>query len=156
MNCFTHLNTVAVVYCKECNKPLCQDCAQQNTLGQTRVCSEVCAQLASLRPAEEKEDSLGNRIYASFFIVLLLAILGGGFVAWTAQSAMIRQKRWERGEYLSRRERRASSNIMIVLYHLGITDWRMQFALGAVIGGGSGLLYARKNISWKRKPADEV
>ena len=148
MNCFKHPNAVAVVYCKECNEPLCLDCAQQNIQGQTRVCSEVCAKLASLRPPQEKEDSLFNRIYASVFTVVLLATLGGIFVAWTGQAALARQKQRERGEYLSRNNR---PNDMIVLYYLGITDWRTQFAIGAAIGAGSGLLYVRRNISWKRK-----
>jgi hypothetical protein len=156
MNCFAHLNAVAVVYCKECNKPLCLDCAQQDILGQRRVCSEVCSKLASLRPAEEKEDNAFDRAYASVFIVLLLAVLGGIFVAWAGQSAMIRQKRLESGEYLTRWERRRNRpNDMTVLYYLGITDWRVQFAIGAAIGAGSGLLYVRKNVSRRRKMADE-
>ena len=150
MNCFKHLNTVAVVNCKECSKPLCLDCAQQNLLGQKRVCSEVCAKLASLRPAEEKEDNLFNRVYASAFIVLLLAMLGGIVVVWAAQSALLQQRRFERREYFGSRER-ARPNGMIVLYYLGITDWRAQFAIGAAFGAGSGLLYTRKNVSWRRK-----
>src|SRR5262245_44528230 len=130
MNCFKHSNAEALVYCKECNEPLCLDCARQNIQGQTRVCSEVCAKLASLRSPEEKEDSLFNRVYAAIFTVLLLAMLGGIFVAWGGQSALARKKRQERGEYLSTNERR---NDMIVLYYLGITDWRLQFAIGAAI-----------------------
>jgi hypothetical protein len=147
MNCFQHPNSVALVYCKECNQPLCLDCARQDIMGQTHVCSEVCAKLVSLRPPEEKEDSLFNRVYASIFIVLLLGLLGGIFVAWGGQSAMHTQKRRERGEYVSRRDR---PNDLIYLYYLGITDWRLQFALGAAIGAGSGLFYVRKNIGWKK------
>ena len=148
MNCFQHPGAVAIVFCKECNKPLCRDCARQNIMGQTHVCSEVCAKFAGLRPPPEKEESIFNRVYASVFIVLLLATLGGVFVTWGAQSAMHRQKRRERGEHLGSSQRPGD---MVVFYYLGITDWRIQFALGAAIGAGSGLFYVRKNISWKKK-----
>jgi hypothetical protein len=151
MNCFRHPDAIAGVYCKECYKPICPDCAQQTIQGQKRVCSEVCAHLASLRQPEEKEDSPGNRLYASVFIVLLLAMLGGIFVLASGQLALIRQKRMERrmehGEYVRRRDRPGG---MIVLYYLGITDWRKQFAIGAAIGAGSGWFYVRRKVSGRQ------
>jgi hypothetical protein len=101
-----------------------------------------------MRPPPEKEDSLFNRVFASVFIVLLLAVLGGIFVAWAGQSAMYRKRQMERREPFSRYNR---PNDMIALYYLGIRDWRFQFAIGATIGAGCGLFYIRKNISWKRK-----
>jgi hypothetical protein len=144
MNCFQHPTEPALFACKECNKPICVECARQNVRGQTGVCSEVCAQLASLRPPPEKPDSLFNRIYASIFIVLLLGMLGGIFVVWGGQAALARKRRMDAGKWVGGRP-----NEFILLYYLHITDWRAQFALGAVIGMGSGLVYVRKNISWK-------
>ena len=101
-----------------------------------------------MRPPLDKEDSLGNRVFASVFIVLLLAVLGGIFVSWAGQSAMYRKRQIERREPFSRNDR---PNDMIALYYLGIRDWRIQFAIGATIGAGCGLFYVRKNISWRRK-----
>jgi hypothetical protein len=103
-----------------------------------------------MRPPEPAPASFFDRVYASLFIVVLLAILGGMFVTWAAQSAMYRQKSIERGEYVRRDQRPRE---MVVFYFLGITDWRLQFAIGAGIGAASGLLYVRRNISRKRKPA---
>jgi len=129
MNCFQHADKVAVVFCKECNKALCRDCARLNILSQTHVCSEVCAKLVSWRPKPEAEEegSLFQRIYASAFLTvfmtLLLAILGGAFVSCSAQRAMEKEKRRERGEYLSRKASRRA-NPMAVFYQLGVTDWR--------------------------------
>jgi len=146
MNCFQHPGSSALAFCRECNKPLCLDCARREIQGQTRVCSEVCAKRASLRPVE-KEESLFNRLYASLFIILLLGFLGGVFVTWGAQSAMYRQQSREQGARWTRHNR---PNDMVWFYRLGITDWRLQFTFGAAIGTASGLFYVRRNISFKR------
>ncbi len=104
MNCFRHPTEAAVVFCKGCNKPLCCRCSQQTFGDQTHVCSEDCARTASQSDSEEPRESLFDRVYAVVFLTVLLALLGGGLFVWSAESAVIQEKR-----YLEREGRPAAN-----------------------------------------------
>jgi hypothetical protein len=154
MNCFRHPNEVAAVYCKGCNKPLCLTCCEMTFGGQTHVCSEKCAQIASKQEPDPEDvpDSLSNRIFAKVYFAILVVVLGGtagGFWFTLSGTSVIDrielQRRlngysWSAREYYH--DPRASA--FRILYDLGITDWRALFGIGAVLGIGCAMLYLKK------------
>lgn len=41
MNCFNHENSVAVAFCQDCNKGLCQNCAKKNSMPICDQCNHL-------------------------------------------------------------------------------------------------------------------
>jgi hypothetical protein len=96
-----------------------------------------------------------QRIYASVFLVGLLAALGGGLCLWIAQSEIARAdsdaRKEARGEWVPYRKRESSVRIF---YLLGIKDWKLQFGIGAGVGSAIALLWIRRSNKEERRERD--
>jgi hypothetical protein len=103
----------------------------------------------------EPEDTPFQKLYASVFLVVLLAALGGGLCLWIAQSEIARAdsdaRKEARGESVPYRER---ENSVRIFYLLGIRDRRLQFGIGATIGAGIAMLWNRRFKKEERKEPD--
>jgi hypothetical protein len=132
MNCFRHPDEIAIVFCKGCDHALCRQCSQQRIRGVTHVCSDECARRVRRSPNQE---SVFNNVYAAVFLTVLLAVLGGGFCVWLASSGRIG---WElqQSRYSNTRNRFGGleENVYKLFHLFGIEDWRIHFAIGAVVG----------------------
>ena len=98
------------------------------------------------RPAEaegasELHDGAWARLYASVYLFLLLSVAGGALTVWIARSAIWTEQRRARGDYLPHRP----EGIESLFYYLGITDWRVHFAIGAGLGALVALLYLKRS-----------
>jgi predicted nucleic acid-binding Zn ribbon protein len=132
MNCFRHPDEIAIVFCQACRNGLCRQCSQQSIRGVTHVCSDECARKVRRRP---NAKSLFDNVYAALFLMVLLAVLGGGFCAFLASSGRLH---WElqQSRYYSRWDRfdGLQDNVYRLFHFFGIEDWRMHFAIGATVG----------------------
>src|SRR5258706_2549239 len=99
MNCFRHPDETAIIFCHACRHALCRQCSQQRIRGVTHVCSDECARKVRRRPNPE---SLFNNVYAATFLILLLAVLGGGVCASLASSRRIGLEMQQNHRYYSR------------------------------------------------------
>src|SRR5437899_2280551 len=85
MNCFRHLDEIAIVFCQACGHALCRQCSLHPISGVTHVCSDQCARKVCVRPEPDgSAESLFDNVYAAVFLTVLLAVLGGGFCVWSA------------------------------------------------------------------------
>jgi len=132
MNCFRHPDEIAIVFCQACRHGLCRECGQQSIHGVTHVCSDECARTVRRRPDAK---SLFDNVYAALFLMVLLAVLGGGFCAWLASSGRICWERQQDPHYLNRDQYGGQEESLYRVFHFfGIEDWRMHFAIGATVG----------------------
>jgi hypothetical protein len=141
--CFRHPTQEAVAYCKACSHPLCSDCSQQSFGDQTQVCSEVCAEAARQQPdPDEGLDRPIDRLFAKGFIAVLVVVLGGGIggflFALGATTTFFRLQHLQPHNTYYRPSDRHNYDPRYspfrIFYDLGITDWHVLFALGAVLG----------------------
>ena len=109
------------------------------------VCSEECGRRVSLQPdSREDRDSGFQKVYAVVFLTVLLAVLGGGLCVWRAQWTITMQKDELQREKMGWHVEHKHSSPFNVFYDLGITDWRVQFGIGAAAGAGSALAFMAK------------
>ena len=73
---------------------------------------------------------LFDNLYASVFIIVLLAVIGGGSCAWLAASGRFNWELQQSSVYYSRYGRFDG----LFFRCFGIEDWRIQFAIGATAG----------------------
>ncbi len=94
-------------------------------------------------PKQPQESRFG-KVYAVVFLTVMLAVLGGGICVWLGQHAVFAMK-----THLSIAQHggnfRHDNSVLDLFYNLGITDWRAQFGIGAVIGVACAGIYFRKN-----------
>jgi hypothetical protein len=149
MNCFRHPDEVALVFCQACRLALCRQCSQQSIRGVTHVCSEECARTVGRSPDAKR---LFDNAYASLFLIILLAVLGGGTCAWLASSGRFNWQLHQRqisGGYYSSRDRLdgLQDDVYRVFHFFGIEDWRMHFAIGATFGVVCAIVWLKR--SWR-------
>jgi hypothetical protein len=152
MNCFRHTDDVAVTTCKSCGKPLCAACSQQSFEGHTGVCSEACARTDEAYPdPDDLPDTPFSRAFASIYVTLLTVVVGGGLggliCVFGAQSTAERLKHLPLHQiYYSYDYHRHDPRLSIfrIFYDLGITDWRAEFGIGAVVGIGLAGLWLKQ------------
>lgn len=148
MNCFRHPTEEAAVFCKGCAKALCLACCTKTVGGETHVCSEECAKIASERAAVEKaeqRESLFDKVYAAVFLTVLLTLLGGGFSLCTIKNAISHQELSTKTDAEIRRRHFMGTEYYCVkiFYALGITTWKPQFGIGATLGAMGAVVYLR-------------
>jgi hypothetical protein len=152
MNCFRHPDELAAAYCKGCGRPLCLECYEQPFDGETHVCSAECAETARRQPnSEDAPDTPFDKMFAKVFVVLLVVVLGGGvggfLFAFRGSIDMDRIDHPPSSAYApsSHSYRDPKVSIFRIFHDLGITDWRILFAIGAVLGIGCVALFVKTN-----------
>jgi len=148
MKCFRHPGVEAAVLCKNCTKPLCLECGEEEYAGETHVCSESCASDYSQRPEvveKRRSDSFVDKIYATAFIFVLMTMVGGGIsLFWIRQT--IYEDAFAEEMQTHTHHVRGDDNrhaCVEVFKALGITTWGPQFGVGAFIGAASAMVYLR-------------
>ena len=143
MNCFRHPDAEAVVFCRGCNKALCLDCCEQLYDGERHVCSAECAQKVKQQPdADDPPDNIFQQVYAFLFESMLVMVIGGlvGGIGCAMGAQMVGDRL---KQHLSPQLYSNSSNYVRhdphnspfrFFYDAGITNWKAQFVIGAVIG----------------------
>jgi hypothetical protein len=148
MNCFRHPAEEAAAFCKGCDKGLCLECCRKVFANETHVCSEECAQIASQRPGveqKEKPERLFDKIYATVFIIVLVALLSGGASFWMISHSIFSEELSAQRDARDRRTHVIGTRYYAVkvYYALGITNWKPQFGIGAAIGAVCAVIYLR-------------
>ena len=142
MNCFRHPDEIAIIFCQACRHALCRQCSQQRIRGVAHVCSDECARQVRRRPNPE---SLFNNVYAAMFLIVLLAVLGGGFCSWLASSGRIGWEMQQNHRYYSRGRFAGLEEGIYKLFHaFGIEDGRIHFAIGATVGVVCAMVWLRR------------
>ena len=152
MNCFRHPDAEAVVFCRGCNKALCLDCGEQLYEGERHVCSVECAQKVKQQAdADEPPENVFQKAYAFLFESMLVIVIGGlvggigcAFRAQVVGDAL-KHPNWLQtySNYSQRVAHDPHNSAFRFFYDAGITNWKAQFVVGAVLGIAFGILWVK-------------
>ena len=80
------------------------------------------------------------------FLIVLLAVLGGGFCSWLVSSGRIGWEMQQNHRYYSRDQFGGLEEGIYKLFHAsGIEDWRIHFAIGATVGVVCATVWLRRH-----------